>query len=229
MTGRSVIDFFKGSNLNDTGLLVEKRRRRLAGLVGACAMAAASALANYLVQFHINAWLTYGSFAYAATFLVNELTNRGLGSRAARRVVYIGFVVALPLALKMAPLRIATAFAIAFLISQLTDIAIFSKLRRRAWWVAPGVASVMATALDTTVFFSIAFVGTEHSWWRMILGDFCAKLVIDVCMLGPFRVAMQSFGTRAEATRTKREQSLTEVAGAAVPTPRKPSTYPRSA
>ena len=74
-------------------------------------MAAASALANYLVQFHINEWLTYGSFAYAATFLVNELTNRGLGPRAARRVVYVGFVVALPLAMTMAPLRIAVAFA----------------------------------------------------------------------------------------------------------------------
>lgn len=159
-------------------------------------MAAASAMANYLVQFHINEWLTYGSFAYAATFLVNELTNRGLGPRAARRVVYVGFVVALSLALTMAPPRIALAFAVAFLLSQLIDIAIFSKLRQRAWWVAPGVASILATALDTSVFFSIAFVGTEHSWWRMVLGDFATKLVLDLCMFGPFRIAMRGLGAQ---------------------------------
>jgi uncharacterized PurR-regulated membrane protein YhhQ (DUF165 family) len=174
--------------------------RRKPILVVAClAMASASAMANYLVQFHINEWLTYGSFAYAATFLVNELTNRFLGPQAARRVVYVGFLVALPLALAMAPVRIACAFATAFLLSQLTDIAIFSKLRQKAWWVAPGIASVLATALDTAVFFSIAFVGTDHSWWRMIIGDFATKFIIDIGMLGPFRVAMRSIGAGCQA------------------------------
>ena len=97
--------------------------------------------------------------------------------------------------------------------SQLTDIAIFSKLRQRAWWVAPGVASIMATALDTSVFFSIALAGTEHSRWRMVIGDFCTKLVIDLCMLGPFRIAMRSLGTQAGNPRAKGSESLAEVAG----------------
>jgi uncharacterized PurR-regulated membrane protein YhhQ (DUF165 family) len=185
-----------GAVFSELGTLRGRRRRPV--LVAAClAMAGASALANYLVQFHLNQWLTLGSFAYAATFLVNELTNRLLGAQAARRVVYVGFAVALPLALAMAPLRIAFAFATAFLLSQLTDIAVFSKLRQKAWWVAPGIASILATALDTTTFFSIAFVGTSHSWWRMIVGDFVTKFIIDLGMLGPFRIAMQSIGGRS--------------------------------
>ena len=212
MTHRAKAGFFAAPNWEDPGLLVGRRQRHIAGIVAAAAMASASALANYLVQFHISEWLTYGSFAYAATFLVNELTNRGLGPRAARRVVYVGFVVALPIALVMAPTRIAIAFATAFLTSQLTDIAVFSKLRQRAWWVAPGVASIFATALDTVIFFGVAFVATTHSWWRMAIGDFCTKLIIDVCMLGPFRVIMRSVGMRAEQRRT-----LAEFAGASTP------------
>ena len=183
-------------------------RRRPAFIAACVGMATASALANYLVQFHINEWLTFGSFAYAATFLVNELTNRFLGPQAARRVVYVGFVVALPLALALAPWRIALAFATAFLLSQLTDIAIFSKLRQRAWWIAPGVASILATALDTATFFSIAFIGTNHSWWRMIIGDFVTKFVIDLAMLGPFRVAMRTIGGRTTPSDASTQDGL---------------------
>lgn len=74
------------------------------------------------------------------------------------------------------------------------------------------IASILATALDTSVFFSIAFMGTEHSWWRVILVDFCAKLVIYICMLGPIRVATQSFGRRTDVTFASDEGSLTEIA-----------------
>ena len=32
---------------------------------------------NWLVQYPINAWLTWGAFTYPLAFLVNDLTNRG--------------------------------------------------------------------------------------------------------------------------------------------------------
>ena len=163
--------------MNDHGILPtpwiqgprSDKCRRLVMAAGCFCMASASALANWLVQFHVNDWLTYGSFAYTATFLANELINRALGAEAARRVVYVGCVVAVPVAWWTAPPRIAIAFAVAFLISQLLDIVVFSKLRRRAWWVAPGAASILATGIDTVIFFTLAFAGSGHSVWRLML------------------------------------------------------------
>ena len=50
------------------------------------------ALTNYLVLFPINDWLTCGAFAYPFSFLITELTNRFYGSKCARQVVYVGFI-----------------------------------------------------------------------------------------------------------------------------------------
>lgn len=155
------------------------------------AMVLVTAASNYLVQFPLNSWLTWGAFFYPSTFLVNELTNRTYGPRSARRVVYAGFVVGLVVSVLIAPARIATASAMAFLGAQLSDIAIFSRLRRRgAWWRAPLVSSVAASLLDTTVFFAVAFAGTDVPWWQLGVGDFCVKLALDLLMLGPFRAAI---------------------------------------
>ena len=43
---------------------------------------------NWLVQFPINAWLTWGAFVYPVAYLVTDLTNRAVGARQARRVAW---------------------------------------------------------------------------------------------------------------------------------------------
>ncbi|WP_428332115.1 queuosine precursor transporter [Novosphingobium sp.] len=154
-------------------------------------MAVVTAASNYLVQFPINAWLTWGAFFYPATFLVNELTNRRHGAGSARRVVYIGLCTGLAVSLLIATPRIALASAAAFMNAQLCDIAIFSRWRQRgAWWSAPLISSVSASLLDTTVFFAVAFVGTDVAWWRLGAGDFVVKVLLDLTMLAPFRAAI---------------------------------------
>jgi queuosine precursor transporter len=152
-------------------------------------MVVAIALSNYLVQFEINEWLTWGAFTYPITFLITELTNRFHGPRLARRVVYVGFLFALILSLFLNIPRIALASAYAFLIGQLLDILVFNRLRQKSWWVAPAFSSVAASALDTLIFFSIAFA-PSHSWIRLALGDFSVKLLMDILMLLPFRMML---------------------------------------
>jgi uncharacterized integral membrane protein (TIGR00697 family) len=88
--------------------------------------------------------------------------------------------------------RFALASASAFLIGQLLDISIFTRLRQNQWWVAPASSSISASAVDTLIFFSIAF-GPEKgiSWIYLALGDFLVKLIMDVSMLLPFRLFLR--------------------------------------
>ena len=53
------------------------------------AMCAVIALSNWLVQFQINDWLTWGAFSYPLVFLVCDLTNRAVGPAAARKVAVV--------------------------------------------------------------------------------------------------------------------------------------------
>ena len=53
---------------------------------------------NYLVQFPINYYglekiLTYGAFSYPVAFLITDLANRSYGKVAARKIVYVGFII----------------------------------------------------------------------------------------------------------------------------------------
>lgn len=134
---------------------------------GVIAMAIIVVASNILVQFLLGQWLTWGAFTYPFTFLITDLMNRLHGPQAARRVVLVGFVLGIVCSFigsqitgAFGPLvthRVALASGTAFLVGQLMDITVFSRLRRLAWWRAPLAASLVGSALDTTIFFSIAF------------------------------------------------------------------------
>ena len=170
-------------------------------LVGVIAMVVVVAASNYLVQFPINDWLTWAAFTYPVSFLVTDLTNRAFGPAAARRVVYVGFALAVVLSIWLADPRIALASGTAFLSAQLLDIAIFNRLRGGAWWRAPLVSSVCGSVLDTAVFFSLAFAGTGLPWHTWAMGDFAAKLIMAAALLLPFRAAMRWIAPRPATAR----------------------------
>jgi uncharacterized PurR-regulated membrane protein YhhQ (DUF165 family) len=145
---------------------------------------------NLLVEIHISAWLTYGALTYPGAFLVTDLTNRALGPAAARRVIYVGFALAVALSLVLATPRVALASGCAFLVAQLLDVIVFGRLRDRVWWAAPLVSSTLASAVDTALFFSLAFAFTDVPWVTLGIGDFGVKLAIALFMLIPFRALM---------------------------------------
>lgn len=144
-------------------------------------------ISNHLVEIQISPWLTWGAFSYPFTFLVTELTNRFYGPEVAQRVVYIGFVTAILLTFNFMNERIATASCLAFLVGQLLDIYVFNYFRNMSWWVAPGIASITASLVDTLIFFSVAFGGQQIEWVSLAIGDFIVKLGMDLCLLLPFR------------------------------------------
>lgn len=161
-------------------------------LIGVAAMTVIVVASNYLVQFPVNDWITWGAFTYPVAFLVTDLTNRTFGPARARQVVYVGFVLAVILSIALATPRIALASGTAFLVAQLLDVRIFDRLKERGgWWTAPLISSTIGSAVDTALFFSIAFAGTTVPWVTLGLGDFAVKLVLALSMLIPFRVMMQ--------------------------------------
>ena len=160
------------------------------------------ALSNYLVQFPVNYIglqdiFTYGAFSYPIAFLITDLANRRYGKTVARRIVYIGFILGVVLTLyfstdfsNLISKRIAIGSGTAFLIAQLLDVQVFDRLRKKVWFVAPLVSSLIGSSIDTFLFFSIAFYGTGINWVTLTLGDFLVKVFVALVMLIPFRLLL---------------------------------------
>ena len=150
-------------------------------------MALVVVISNIAVSYPINDWLTWGALTYPIAFLVTDMTNRLFGVSRARTVVYAGFLIGVILSLGAADVRIALASGSAFLIAQLLDITIFDKLRQKTWWKAPLISTIISSAVDTLLFFSIAFVATGLPWVTWAIGDYGAKLAMAAILLMPFR------------------------------------------
>ncbi|MDX1710100.1 MAG: queuosine precursor transporter [Rhodovibrionaceae bacterium] len=165
--------------------------------IGAAAMVVVVTASNILVQYPLSDWLTYGAFTYPVSFLVTDLTNRSLGPGVARRVVYAGFAAAVALSVYFAGWRIALASGSAFLVAQLMDVYIFHRLRHGVWWRAPAVSSLIASAVDTALFFALAFAGTAVPWVTLAIGDYGVKAAMALILLGPFRLFLPWIKTRA--------------------------------
>ena len=169
-----------------------------------CAIVVAS---NILVQYPftplgLENWFTWGAFTYPVAFLVTDMTNRRFGPHLARLVVSVGFVCAVLLSIYFATPRIAIASGSAFLVAQLLDVQVFDRLRNSPhWWRAPLFSSFIGSAIDTILFFSLAFWATglpvaEYGfgaltimapvWVAWAVGDFGVKVVMGLAMLVPF-------------------------------------------
>ncbi|MEM9425629.1 MAG: queuosine precursor transporter [Pseudomonadota bacterium] len=195
-------------------------------LPGILAMATIVVTSNILVQFLFGQWLTWGAFTYPLAFLVTDVMNRVYGSSTARKVVFAGFVTGVICSLigtqimgEFGPLvtwRIAIGSGLAFLTAQLLDVSIFNRLRESAWWRAPLASSVIGSAVDTALFFTIAFSATltfmepanDVSWagemlpllgvgpvvplWvSLATADWCVKLGLALLALVPFRLIVK--------------------------------------
>lgn len=162
-------------------------------LPGVFAMAAIVVASNILVQFLFGQWLTWGAFTYPLAFLVTDVMNRIYGASAARRVVFMGFLVGVVCSLigtqimgefgPLVTLRIALGSGIAFLTAQLLDVAIFDRLRNGGWWQAPVISSIIGSSVDTALFFFIAFSGALAS---VLPGEVAwANDVLPILGVGP--------------------------------------------
>jgi len=196
-------------------------------LPGIFAMATVVVASNILVQYLLGDWLTWGAFTYPVAFLITDVMNRVYGVSAARRVVFAGFVVGILCSLigtqimmqgdgytfPAVTFRVAIGSGTAFLVAQMLDVQIFDRLRDGSWWRAPLASTLIGSALDTFLFFSIAFstvfnglettnipewaqgavpllgAGPELPLWASLaLADWMVKLALALIALVPFRI-----------------------------------------
>ena len=160
---------------------------------------------NYLVQFPVKYYgleeiLTYGAFSYPIAFLITDLANKSYGKIIAKKIVYIGFSIGIVFTLffstnfeDLISIRIAAGSGTAFLVAQLIDVQIFDRLRKKKWFVAPLISSLIGSTIDTFLFFSISFYGTEIPWITLSLGDLSVKILVALLMLIPFRILIGNF------------------------------------
>ena len=157
---------------------------------------------NYLVQFPVQYYgleevLTYGAFSYPIAFLITDLANRFYGKIIARKIVYVGFIIGITFTFyfstnyaDLISVRIAIGSGTAFIVAQLLDVQIFDKLRKKKWFVAPLISSLIGSIVDTFLFFFIAFYGTGIPWVTLSLGDLAVKIFVALMMLIPFRLLL---------------------------------------
>ena len=172
-------------------------------------------ISNYLVQFPIkyfglNEILTYGAFSYPVTFLITDLSNRAYGKMVARKIVYVGFTIGVLLTLFVSTnfsdiisIRIAIGSGVAFFIAQNLDVQIFDSLRKKIWYVAPLVSSIIGSITDTFLFFSLAFYATGIPWVTLAFGDLAVKLFIALVMLIPFRLLINQIKDFSDSSVSK--------------------------
>ena len=167
--------------------------------------------------------------------------NKSYGPTAARKIVLAGFITGILCSLvgskimlqgdgyeyPAVALRVAFASGLAFIIAQLFDIAVFNKLRSAEWWKAPLASTLLASLIDTAVFFTIAFsaqitffseaANNEVSWsWEIVpfltfgadsplwvslaVADLMVKWLIGLAALIPFRIFVSFFLSRDNKT-----------------------------
>lgn len=170
------------------------------------------ASSNYLVQFPFTVVLpngfevhsTWGALTFPFIFLATDLTVRIFGQRLARRIIFFVMLPALALSYALSVLfqngawtgwsalavfvlpvfRIAVASFSAYAFGQLLDIFVFNKLRQlKSWWIAPTASTFVGNALDTLLFFSIAFAGSDDvfmaaNWGHIAFVDYLFKLAV---------------------------------------------------
>ena len=165
------------------------------------------AASNFLVQFPVEVFglqTTWGTFTFPFIFLTTDLTVRIFGAPLARKIIFcvmfpaliISYVVSVMFqngsftdlssltTLNTFVARIAIASFAAYITGQLLDIGVFNHLRQnRRWWVAPTASTVIGNAVDTAVFYLIAFYQSSDpfmaaNWVEIGVVDYMWKLII---------------------------------------------------
>lgn len=177
------------------------------------------ASSNYLVQFPFTIVLpngfevhsTWGALTFPFIFLATDLTVRIFGKQLARRIIFFVMLPALILSYALSVLfqngvwtslaalgelnllvfRISLASFAAYVFGQIMDIFVFNKLRQlKSWWIAPTASTFVGNAIDTLLFFAIAFYGSSdafmaENWQHIAFVDYLFKLLICTALFVP--------------------------------------------
>lgn len=119
-------------------------------------------LSNYLVQFRINDWITWGAILFPIGFLLIDVITERYGEKISIDSLKVGILFAFIPTFILVDHRIAIASLIAYFTSQFVDIKIFSFFKNKynkLWYLRNNVSTFVSQFIDSFLFFFIAFYG----------------------------------------------------------------------
>ena len=156
---------------------------------------------NYLVQFPINDCRTLGALTDPVTVLLADILAERYNRQEVLKVVRIGIVCAFIPSLFLSEFRIAIASISAFFISQQLDVYAFYWIKSKfpkVWWLRSAGSTALSQAMDTAIFFHIAFLFVMP--WQNVLmlmaGDYLMKFIFafsNTPLFYLFGIKMQKF------------------------------------
>lgn len=162
------------------------------------------AISNWLVQYKFGFFghpIAVSAFTFPLVVVATDLTVRMVGKELGRTVVALSFVPAIIASILVvlasgAPaitaVRIGVGSGLAYLLGTLLDVYVFQYIRERynSWWIAPTLASVVTTVIDTYTFFFTAFykganVFMAANWHVVATNHIIIKVLVGLLVVVP--------------------------------------------
>lgn len=153
--------------------------------------------------------ITLGEAVYASIYLTSDMVTERYGKKEGYKIIRIGFAslfiftVLTQLALHLQPedyagdvsgamntvfemsLRMTVAGALAYFISQHFDVWLYhfihEKTKERFLWLRNNLSTIISQALDSTIFYLIAFYGVFPNLFQIALAGYIVKVAIALC------------------------------------------------
>lgn len=150
-----------------------------------------------------------GIIAYPLTYLISDVLSELYGRKTTTKIIWLGFISNLLMVgilflvgiipeaiywndqdsynkiLGSVP-RIVLASMTAYLISQHHDVFAFEMWKKitnnRFLWIRNNASTIVSQGIDTTIFVSVAFIGTYsiHEIWNMIWITYLIKIAVAI-------------------------------------------------
>jgi len=162
------------------------------------------AISNWLVQYKFGFFghpIAVSAFTFPLVVVATDLTVRMVGKELGRTVVALSFVPAIIASMLVvlasgAPaitaVRIGVGSGVAYLLGTLLDVYVFQYIRERynSWWIAPTLASVVTTVIDTYTFFFTAFYKGANAfmaanWHIVATNHIIIKVLVGLLVVVP--------------------------------------------
>jgi uncharacterized integral membrane protein (TIGR00697 family) len=162
------------------------------------------AISNWLVQYKFGFFghpIAVSAFTFPLVVVATDLTVRMVGKELGRTVVALSFVPAIIASMLVvlasgAPaitaVRIGVGSGVAYLLGTLLDVYVFQYIRERynSWWIAPTLASVVTTVIDTYTFFFTAFYRGANefmaaNWHIVATNHIIIKVLVGLLVVVP--------------------------------------------
>ncbi len=153
--------------------------------------------------------ITLGEAVYASIYLTSDMITERHGKKEGFRLIRIGFAslfvftVLTQLALLLQPedyagdvsnamdtvfnmsLRMTIGGALAYFVSQHFDVWLYhlihEKTKERFLWLRNNLSTLLSQALDSSIFYVIAFYGVFPNLWQIAFAGYIVKVAIALC------------------------------------------------